>query len=540
MANSTFLCKEINFTKTGKAGKNGINKNSYVQLLKSIKHSLRIEMEEKNIHIIDAKTHENIIYTHEKTFSNNKEIIELIEKEIAENIKKYENIDDKENRLKILKQFQDAKSAIAKKTDIKTLDKFLDDNLDTTELLKKLNLVNDKRTLKTLENYIKLKKERDEIKTETRAYQNQTLVKEIIFKIPEGQSLNIKNEDWITLQNNFLNNYFKEYKLHFSAIHCDEGTENKSYLHMFLSGFNHIKNDFDINEKIFNDMNKKYDLNLDYNKGEDHKIAMRKFQEDFYNFFNKELKLLNYKDKIELKTYTTEDEIKKRLKIKKEDNLTITQKHTKLINQKINEKLEKMEGEKPKILKSEIKENSTFLSDKKTYKLELETETKEEMQKVLNGVNNYFNISNFVKDLEKEKQDANNKYYILKSDATNKINYLTSKEDELLLKVKKLQNELSDTLKYKNEIVKIEEKNKILKDVLEKNTHIKIYDSDIDSNLDNTITQKRNIKDEEDKKFIAEELKRIKDEREKLAKQEEAPQRHIKDEFEEFKRNRHK
>lgn len=479
MSNSSFLCKEINFTKNGKIGKNGKIRNCYHQLLASIKHSLRLEKKEDDLHIIDTKTKDNIIYTNKKNYLNNDEITDFIEKDILEKIKFYENIDNKENRLKTLKQFQDYKTAISKKFNLENLNNLIKDDLNLLEICEKMGVKNDKRTLKTLENYVKLKKEHDEIKSETRAYQNQILVKEIIFKIPENQALNVKKEDWITIQNNFLNNYFKEYELYFSSIHTDEGSENKSHLHMFLSGFNKEKNDFDINEKIFNDMNKKYDLELDFNNKEHHTTAMKKFQEDFFIFFNTQLSLLQYGEKIKLKEYTTEEEIKKKLKIKKEDELTIKQKHEKYINEKINEKLEKMRGEKPAILKHEIKENYSFLNNKTTFNLNLEVESKLDIKKINDCIKNYSNVSNFVQNLQQEKQDLNNKFQILKEkneiENKNFNEKFNEEKNELLQKIRELkkENELNKNENFNEN--KLENLNVMLKNIILKILGINLF-----------------------------------------------------------------
>lgn len=529
MANSSFLLKETNYTKNGKTSKSGKIRNSYNQLLKSIKHSLRLENEEdNNIHIIKDKTKNNIIYTPEKNFLNNEEILKFIENEILKNIKNYENINDKEERLKILKQYQDAKLAISKKTNLKELDELLKEDLNATEILKNLNLKNDKRTVKTLENYIFLKNERNKLKEETHTYKNQTLVKEIIFKIPEGQALNVKKEDFVTIQNNFLSKYFSEYELFFSAIHADEGTEDKAHLHMFLSGFNTIKNDFDINDKIFNTINEKYNLGLDINNFENHKITMRKFHEDFYEFFNYQLKALNYKDRIALKTYESEEEIRKRLKIKQEDDLTITQKHTKLINQKIAETLEKMEGEKPKILKNEISENTSFLSSKKTYKLEIEAETKEDVKKIIDSINKFPRISNFIQNLEKEKQDTNNKLYILKDKYNEEKTLFLQRENKLEQQIKELKNYNEEYKKETNEsLTKLNRLNTILKNIIYKITKINLFKFDDFS--ENEILEAH----EKNEKTKKEELNRIKQERENIKKED-----NTKNDFEKSKNRR--
>ncbi|WP_193433043.1 hypothetical protein, partial [Sulfurospirillum diekertiae] len=155
----------------------------------------------------------------------------------------------------------------------------------------------DKRTLKTLENFISLKNKMIELKQKTRKYNNQILVKEVLLKIPEMQELDLKKEEWNIIIKNFKDEYFKNYDLYCSCIHVDEGTENKSHVHLFLSSYNNEKNDFDINKNTFNYINNKYSLNLDFNKKEDHEKFMKQYQEDFYTFFNRQLKELNKKER---------------------------------------------------------------------------------------------------------------------------------------------------------------------------------------------------------------------------------------------------
>ncbi|ARU47212.1 hypothetical protein Sdiek1_0023 [Sulfurospirillum diekertiae] len=300
MGNNTFLYKEINFTKNGKKSFK-IRKNCYSQLITSLKHSLRVFEEEKNTYKQTKNTRKMIIF--QISILKNEELLLKIEQDIKDNIKKFENINDENERKKILKDFQNSKSSLSKKIPLEMVELELEQSKNAGTILHNLvykhkvkNLKShDKRTLKTLENFISLKNKMIELKQKTRKYNNQILVKEVLLKIPEMQELDLKKEEWNIIIKNFKDEYFKNYDLYCSCIHVDEGTENKSHVHLFLSSYNNEKNDFDINKNTFNYINNKYSLNLDFNKKEDHEKFMKQYQEDFYTFFNRQLKELNKK-----------------------------------------------------------------------------------------------------------------------------------------------------------------------------------------------------------------------------------------------------
>ncbi|ASC92945.1 hypothetical protein [Sulfurospirillum diekertiae] len=101
MKYSSFLYKEINYTKLGKriARKTW---NSYKQLIKSLKHSLRLDKEEK-IHIDKEKTKNNYYYSCFE-FSTHDDLMRKIEKDIENKIQKFENITDENERKKLFKR----------------------------------------------------------------------------------------------------------------------------------------------------------------------------------------------------------------------------------------------------------------------------------------------------------------------------------------------------------------------------------------------------------------------------------------------------
>ena len=173
---NSFLFKETNYTKLGKTVK-GKKWNSYPQMLKTIIHSLRLENINHNVHIITSKTKDNII------ISNIDEAIlyDYIKNKIATNIIAYENINIEDNeRKKLFKDFSNAKSAISKKIPLSIIDSELKASTDEKQILKNCvythklkNLkAKDKRTLKTLKNYINLKTQYDSEK-QHKKYNNQ-------------------------------------------------------------------------------------------------------------------------------------------------------------------------------------------------------------------------------------------------------------------------------------------------------------------------------------------------------------------------------
>ena len=508
MKYSSFLYKEINYTIAGKriARKTW---NGYQQLLKSLKHSLRLLNEEK-MHIDKEKTKQNYYYSCFE-FLEHDDLLEKIEKDIENKIQNFENITDENERKKQFKDFQNAKYAISKKIPLEILELELKESDDAGTVLHNVvykhkikNLKSkDKRTLKTLKHYISMSKNYFFTKQKTRKYNNQTLMKEILFKIPEGQELTLKNEEWNIIIHNFKSLYFKDYDLYCYAIHGDEGTEDKSHVHLFLSSYNKDVNDFDIQKNLFESISKKHDLMLDINKNEDHTIFMQHFQDDFYIFLNEQLRLLKKKERIQQNEYLTNEDIKKRLSIQSDDTLTIDQRHTKLLNKKLIERIEEVK-DPIKILKFETSEKSSIFSRDITQKIEIETESKDDIKKVIKAIKNYSNLSNFIEDLEQKNREKDIKIFSLNQKLNDDYWFFNKKENELLEKIDILKNDkYEDKNKIQIDLIKSHETNKILKNILEKITNIEIneIDKNLEFNLLEHMKKVQKIKDLEKEKL---------------------------------------
>jgi len=499
MVYSSFFMKEVNFTKNGKKIGNK-TQNCYAQMVASLKHSLRIQTPEntdKNIHIINSKTCENEYFSDLK-FENNEELLKKIEEDIQDKILKFENIKDENERKKIFKDFQNSKSSILKKIPLELLELEMEQSKNAGTILHNLvykykvkNLKShDKRTLKSLENYISLKNKTLELKEKTRKYNNQTLLKEVIFKIPENQNLDLKKEEWNIIINNFKNEYYRDYSVYSISIHNDEGKENKSHVHLFLSSYNNNKNDFDINKNCFEYIKNKYNLKIDEKNVEDHKVFMKQFQEDFYIFLNKQLKELGKKERVEHKQYLTKNEIEKRLQIKKDDSLTITQKHVKLANQKITEYIDKM-GSKIEILDLKFSENSSFFNSRKTQKIEIEVEKNEDVRSVVKAIKNYSKIGNLVENLEEKNREKDIKIFSLNQKIDEENRFFNKKENELLQKIDDLKNNKNeDKNKLENDLKNEHEENKIFKNILKNITKEEIKNEEINKDLEKNIFEK--------------------------------------------------
>lgn len=527
MKYSSFLYKEINYTKLGKriARKTW---NGYQQLLKSLKHSLRLLNEEK-IHIDKEKTKHNYYYSCFE-FSTHDQLMEKIEKDIENKIEKFENIIDEDERKKLFKDFQNAKYAISKKIPLDILELELKESDDAGTVLHNVvykhkikNLKSkDKRTLKTLEHYISMSKNYFFTKQKTRKYNNQTLMKEILFKIPEGQELTLTNEEWNVIIHNFKSLYFKNYGLYCYAIHCDEGKEDKSHVHLFLSSYNKDVNDFDIQKNLFESISKKHNLILDIHNEKDHATFMQHFQNDFYIFFNEQLHKLGKKERIQQNEYLTNEDIKRRLSIKNDDKLTIDERHTKLINQKLIERIEEVK-DPIKILKFETNEKSSMFSRDVTQKIEIEAESKEDIKKVIKAIKNYSNLSTFIQDLEQKNREKDIKIFSLNQKIDDDYWFFNKKENALLEKIDTLKNDKNeDKNKIQLDLIKSNETNKILKNVLEKITNVEInkIDQSLEFNLLDHMKKVQKIKDLEKERLDnarltnkkkTEELEEIKD-----------------------------
>jgi len=453
---NTFLFKETNYTKRGKTVKGKIW-NSYPQMIKSIKHSLRIE-NDKNIHIIKSKTKDNVIISN----TDETTLFEYIKNKISSNIQDFENITTSNTeRKKIFKDFSNVKSAISKKIPLDILDEELraynDENVILKNIVYKHKIKNlkarDKRTLKTLKRYIELKRKYKEEKTHKK-YNNQVLLKEILFKIPENQNLELNNEQWKIIIDNFRKRYFPEYEMFFGAIHNDEGREYevKGHVHMFISGFNSETKEFDIKRNIFKKISKEYNLKLDYNDKDNHKKIMNLFQKDFYNFFNNELSQMGIQEKIGFNNYQDINKLNKRLKIQKEDYLTIDEKHEKFANKMIENEYKRFElDNKYKNIDFQISEN--ILSNSLTIKTNISDNGNNNRVKLFTKmlkISQYF--SNYINRLTEKIKDLRTKLHLKESEIKYLKNEMKEIEYQKNNKLKLIEKTLKENFKKEKEL----------------------------------------------------------------------------------------
>ncbi|MFK5881037.1 MAG: hypothetical protein QM482_02385 [Sulfurospirillum sp.] len=255
---------------------------------------------------------------------------------------------------------------------------------------------------------------------------------------------------------NFKQKYFKEYEMFFSTIHNDEGNskEIKGHVHMFLSGFNSNKNDFDIKRNIFDKISKEHNLDLDFNDKENHKTIMNLFQQDFYDFFNDNLSKMGVEQQIALNEYKSIDELNKRLEIKKSDLLTIDEKHQKLANQIIEEKFLELDT-KNEYMNLEFEVSENILSDSLKIKTNLAYDSSNDNARIeifsnMLKVSQYF--SKYVKKLN-EKIDKLKDLLLAKTkEIMNLKSVIKQKDKEKETEFKELENNLK--IKYENQMKK--------------------------------------------------------------------------------------
>jgi len=460
---NTFLFKETNYTKRGKTVKGKIW-NRYPQMLKSIKHSLRLQ-NDKNIHIIKSRTKDNVIISNTDTTI----LFEYIKNKISSNIKDFENITTSEaERKKIFKDFSNVKSAISKKIPLEILDKELKTYKHKIKNLK----AKDKRTLKTLKRYIELKRKYEDEKTHKK-YNNQVLLKEILFKIPENQNLELNNEQWKMIIDKFKQKYFDEYEMFFGAIHNDEGREYevKGHVHMFISGFNDKTKEFDIKRNIFSKISRKYNLKLDYNNKDNHKKIMNLFQKDFYDFFNNELSQMGIPEKIEFNNYQDIDKLNQRLKIQKEDYLTIDEKHEKFANKMIESECKRFELDN-KYKKIDFKISENILGNSLTIKTNIPNNGNNNRVKLFTKmlkISQFF--SNYISRLTEKIKELRAKLHRQESEIKYLKNEISEIEHQQDKKLKQLEKTLKEDFKKDKELAikeSITKKDEIIKDIKNK------------------------------------------------------------------------
>jgi len=311
----------------------------------------------------------------------------------------------------------------------------------------------DKRTLKTLKRYIKLKRKYEEEKTHKK-YNNQVLLKEILFKIPENQNLELNNKQWKMIIDKFKQKYFDEYEMFFSAIHNDEGREYevKGHVHMFVSGFNDETKEFDIKRNIFEKISRKYNLKLDYNNKDNHKKIMNLFQRDFYEFFNDELSKMDIKEKIGFNNYQDINKLNKRLKIKKEDYLTIDEKHEKFANKMIENECKRFELDN-KYKKIDFQISESILSNSLTIKTNIPNNGNNNRVKLFTKmlkISQFF--SNYINRLTEKIKELRAKLYLKESEIKYLKNKMKESEYQQNNKLKQFEKTLKEDFKKEKEL----------------------------------------------------------------------------------------
>ncbi len=163
-----------------------------------------------------------------------------------------DNIKTDINKKKLYKDFSNTKQALKKKNILELVEEEVNNgNFDNKQILHNIRYkhkittikAKDKRTLKTIQNYLNLLPKIKE-KKEKKVYNNQTLTKEILFKIPEHQLLNIDKNDFLNIVKKFKNEYFKDYKLFLSAVCSPPQTpyySNQNNSDKIISGEEHEK-----------------------------------------------------------------------------------------------------------------------------------------------------------------------------------------------------------------------------------------------------------------------------------------------------------
>ena len=257
MKNSTAYFGNFNFSNGG----NTTGKKNIGTLINSLKHSLRIKktIDGKIIKDNSSKSYdpdtikENIYVYNEEEFHIEKEDSDIAHEvliKIMQDIEKNIEATKSEDEAKLKNKKHQLTMKLKNKFGEKGLDIILN-NFNKNISAKKIHdylidkLPKDKKPkfekpgIQQIQNYIDLLKNPPK-----QEYRNETLIKEIIFKLPDHN--NIKNLDSKTLKAIHDNIANKMYKGHQVALNCIHNDEGNNHIQSMLHGYNHITKSFDI------------------------------------------------------------------------------------------------------------------------------------------------------------------------------------------------------------------------------------------------------------------------------------------------------
>ena len=239
-------------------GGNTTGKKNIKSLVSSLKHSLRLvrELDQKIIKNNSAlnyhkdQINQNLYFVDneklEINFENSEEAQKLLTT-ILEDIEINIDLTKSANKKEILKKKHNLTGKLKEKygddiIEFLELNKNKEADKIYNYLLEKHNITKPKifkPAIQQIKNYLEILK--DPPKKE---YRNETLIKEIIFKIPDNNEL--KNLDSTTLKaihDKICKRMYKGHRIAVNAIHNDE---DNNHIHTFIHGYNDITGNFDI------------------------------------------------------------------------------------------------------------------------------------------------------------------------------------------------------------------------------------------------------------------------------------------------------
>lgn len=185
------------------------------------------------------------------------------------------------------------------------------------------------------------------------------ITKELVFKVPEDNNLNITPVDFLKISRQIKKNFYPDFDPIYETVHCDE---LKPHVHLRLSGKNNKTKQFDIQNTLLNrvrqfDKSKRLPGNKKYSEltKEETKLFGEIYQEQVFTVFNGMLKKLKYDCPV----------VKRTPEEKKDDWKKFKDKTKKIADREFNIQ-NKLALENKKAEKEFFKTNDLVISNKET------------------------------------------------------------------------------------------------------------------------------------------------------------------------------
>ncbi|MBJ2211691.1 hypothetical protein JFT64_06480 [Pseudomonas carnis] len=327
----SMIWKRLNFTSGNRVKKTpGIN-----QLKSSLEHSLRI-IQKNDLEFNKDLIEKNIVFFNNKltrmdklSIDDRKEIFKSIYAPLTE--QKQNNGQLSEVNCELSKYAYKLK-ALIKKNENSELTSFLQAllhnpeavDIDSSNVIEKMNIQRKKQKISCLNNYIELKNKSFELnKSDNDFSLKKTVIQEAFWKFPFNQCVdNVKPTDYMNIINNFYKEHLPDYPVKLIVFHGDEITNQHDenlgvHPHIFIDGKNKKTGKYDlINDEfkmVNNFLKSEGNPEIEGRTFSDAQTLGEAYQRMIYAFVNKELIKKGYDFQVDILPETEDKKIRRKL-----------------------------------------------------------------------------------------------------------------------------------------------------------------------------------------------------------------------------------